>query len=99
MKLTGGHTADPRVRAIEWLPWAIAALCYFAAPTYLFIVSVMLLIVVGLVKMALGSFYQEITDFTHGTDRIALPFAVASSQTINRCFERRRQSGRRSRHS
>ncbi len=32
---SGGYVADPRIRPIEWLPWVLALLCYFVAPSYL----------------------------------------------------------------
>lgn len=35
MKLAGGYGTDPRIRAIEWLPWVVAVISYFVAPTYL----------------------------------------------------------------
>ena len=35
MTLSGGYTADPRIRWTEWLPWAIAGAVFFLLPEYL----------------------------------------------------------------
>jgi branched-chain amino acid transport system permease protein len=31
----GGYSADPRVRAVEWLPWVVALAAFFLLPEYL----------------------------------------------------------------
>jgi len=35
MTLSGGYTADPRIRWTEWLPWIIAGAVFFLLPEYL----------------------------------------------------------------
>jgi branched-chain amino acid transport system permease protein len=35
MTLSGGYTADPRIRWTEWLPWTIAGAVFFLLPEYL----------------------------------------------------------------
>ncbi len=35
MSLSGGYTADPRIRWTEFLPWLIAGVVFFALPEYL----------------------------------------------------------------
>jgi branched-chain amino acid transport system permease protein len=35
MTLSGGYTADPRIRWTEWLPWIIAGVVFFLLPEYL----------------------------------------------------------------
>ena len=35
MTLSGGYTANPRIRWTEWLPWIFAGVVFFALPEYL----------------------------------------------------------------
>jgi branched-chain amino acid transport system permease protein len=35
MTLSGGYTANPRIRWTEWLPWIFAGIVFFALPEYL----------------------------------------------------------------
>jgi branched-chain amino acid transport system permease protein len=35
MTLSGGYTADPRIRWTEWLPWIVAGVVFFLLPEYL----------------------------------------------------------------
>src|SRR5215813_3356020 len=34
MTHAGGYSTDPRIRAIEWLPWVAALACFFLLPEY-----------------------------------------------------------------
>jgi branched-chain amino acid transport system permease protein len=65
LKLAGGYAADPRVRAIEWLPWAIAAVCYFAAPSYLPLGSYVLTMIIFALSLDLILGYGGIVTLGH----------------------------------
>ncbi len=65
MKLAGGYAADPRIRPIEWLPWAIAVACYFAAPTYLPLGSYVLTMIVFALSLDLILGYGGIVTLGH----------------------------------
>lgn len=65
MKLAGGYAADARIRAIEWLPWAIAVLCYFIAPTYLPLGSYVLTMIIFALSLDLILGYGGIVTLGH----------------------------------
>jgi branched-chain amino acid transport system permease protein len=65
MKLAGGYASDPRIRAIEWLPWAIAVVCYFTAPTYLPLGSYVLTMILFALSLDLILGYGGIVTLGH----------------------------------
>jgi branched-chain amino acid transport system permease protein len=65
VKLAGGYAAAPRIRAIEWLPWALAVLCYFAAPTYLPLGSYVLTMILFALSLDLILGYGGIVTLGH----------------------------------
>jgi branched-chain amino acid transport system permease protein len=62
---TGGYVADPRIRAIEWLPWVIAVICYFVAPTYLPLGSYVLTMIIFALSLDLIVGYGGIITLGH----------------------------------
>lgn len=65
MTHAGGYIADTRVRAIEWLPWVFAILCYFVAPTYLPLGSYILTIILFALSLDLILGYGGIITLGH----------------------------------
>ncbi|OGA17328.1 MAG: ABC transporter permease [Betaproteobacteria bacterium RIFCSPLOWO2_12_FULL_63_13] len=65
MTHAGGYIADPRVRAIEWLPWALAVLGYFVAPTYLPLGSYVLTMILFALSLDLILGYGGIITLGH----------------------------------
>jgi branched-chain amino acid transport system permease protein len=65
MKLAGGYASDPRIRAIEWLPWAIAVVCYFTAPTYLPLGSYVLTMILFALSLDLILGYGGVVTLGH----------------------------------
>ena len=62
---TGSYLADPRVRAIEWLPWVVALICYFVAPTYLPLGSYILIMILFALSLDLILGYAGIVTLGH----------------------------------
>ncbi len=65
MRHAGGYIADPRIRAIEWLPWVLAVLCYFVAPTYLPLGSYILIMIMFALSLDLILGYGGIITLGH----------------------------------
>jgi branched-chain amino acid transport system permease protein len=65
MTHAGGYLADARIRAIEWLPWALALLCYFAAPSYLPLGSYVLTMIIFALSLDLILGYGGIITLGH----------------------------------
>jgi branched-chain amino acid transport system permease protein len=65
MTHAGGYIADSRIRAIEWLPWALAVLCYFAAPTYVPLGSYVLTMIIFALSLDLILGYGGIITLGH----------------------------------
>jgi len=61
----GGYIADPRTRPIEWLPWALALLCYFVAPSYLPLGSYVLTMIIFALSLDLILGYGGIITLGH----------------------------------
>jgi branched-chain amino acid transport system permease protein len=61
----GGYSSDPRVRAIEWLPWICALVVYFAAPTYLPLGSFILVMILFALSLDLILGYAGIITLGH----------------------------------
>ena len=61
----GGYIADSRVRAIEWLPWVLAVLCFFVAPTYLPLGSYVLTMIIFALSLDLILGYGGIITLGH----------------------------------
>jgi len=61
----GGYIADPRTRPIEWLPWALALLCYFFAPSYLPLGSYVLTMIIFALSLDLILGYGGIITLGH----------------------------------
>src|SRR4030067_1075167 len=62
---TGSYHSDPRVRPIEWLPWVLAVICYFAAPTYLPLGSYILIMILFALSLDLILGYAGIITLGH----------------------------------
>lgn len=62
---TGGYISDPRIRPIEWLPWAVALACYFAAPSYLPLGSFILIMILFALSLDLILGYAGIVTLGH----------------------------------
>jgi branched-chain amino acid transport system permease protein len=65
MTHAGGYIADPRIRKIEWLPWVLAVLCYFVAPSYLPLGSYVLTMVIFALSLDLILGYGGIITLGH----------------------------------
>ncbi len=65
MTHAGGYIADPRIRAIEWLPWVLAVLCFFVAPTYLPLGSYVLTMIIFALSLDLILGYGGIISLGH----------------------------------
>lgn len=65
MTHAGGYIADSRIRAIEWLPWILAVLCYFVAPTYLPLGSYVLTIIIFALSLDLILGYGGVITLGH----------------------------------
>ncbi len=65
MTHAGGYIADSRVRAIEWLPWLLAVLCFFVAPTYLPLGSYVLTMIIFALSLDLILGYGGIITLGH----------------------------------
>jgi branched-chain amino acid transport system permease protein len=65
MRHAGGYIAEPRVRFIEWLPWAFALLCYFVAPSYLPLGSYVLIMILFALSLDLILGYGGIVTLGH----------------------------------
>ena len=65
MTHAGGYIADSRIRAIEWLPWVLAVLCFFAAPTYLPLGSYVLTMIIFALSLDLILGYGGIITLGH----------------------------------
>ncbi len=65
MTHAGGYIADARIRAAEWLPWVFAALCYFAAPSYLTLGSYILTMIIFALSLDLILGYGGIITLGH----------------------------------
>jgi len=61
----GGYIADPRIRPIEWLPWVLALLCYFFAPSYLPLGSYVLTMIIFALSLDLILGYGGIITLGH----------------------------------
>lgn len=61
----GGYLSDSRVRWIEWLPWAVAVLCYFIAPSYLPMGSFILIMILFALSLDLILGYAGIITLGH----------------------------------
>jgi len=61
----GGYIADPRIRAIEWLPWVLAVICFFAAPTYVPLGSYVLTMIIFALSLDLILGYGGIITLGH----------------------------------
>lgn len=61
----GGYVADPRIRPIEWLPWVLALLCYFVAPSYLPLGSYVLTMIIFALSLDLILGYGGIITLGH----------------------------------
>jgi len=62
---SGGYIADPRIRAVEWLPWVAAVICYFAAPSYLPLGSYVLIMVIFALSLDLVLGYGGVITLGH----------------------------------
>ena len=62
---TGSYLSNPRVRPIEWLPWVLAVICYFAAPTYLPLGSYILIMILFALSLDLILGYAGILTLGH----------------------------------
>ena len=60
-----GYVSDPRMRPIEWLPWGIAVICYFAAPSYLPLGSFILIMILFALSLDLILGYAGIITLGH----------------------------------
>ena len=65
MTHAGGYIADSRTRAIEWLPWGLAVLCYFVAPSYLPLGSYVLTMIIFALSLDLILGYGGIITLGH----------------------------------
>ena len=65
MTHAGGYIADSRTRAIEWLPWVLAVVCYFAAPSYLPLGSYVLTMIIFALSLDLILGYGGIITLGH----------------------------------
>lgn len=65
MTHSGGYVADPRFRAIEWLPWLLALLCFFVAPSYLPLGSYVLTMIIFALSLDLVVGYAGIITLGH----------------------------------
>jgi len=65
MTHAGGYVADPRIRAIEWLPWALAILCFFAIPSYLPLGSYVLTMILFALSLDLILGYGGVVTLGH----------------------------------
>ena len=65
MTHAGGYIADSRIRAIEWLPWVLAVLCFFVAPTYLPLGSYVLTMIIFALSLDLILGYGGIITLGH----------------------------------
>lgn len=61
----GGYIADARIRLIEWLPWVLAVLSYFVAPTYLPLGSYILIMIMFALSLDLILGYGGIITLGH----------------------------------
>ncbi len=61
----GGYIADPRIRPVEWLPWALALLCYYLAPSYLPLGSYVLTMIIFALSLDLILGYGGIITLGH----------------------------------
>jgi branched-chain amino acid transport system permease protein len=62
---SGGYIADPRLRAVEWLPWVAAVICYFVAPSYLPLGSYVLIMVIFALSLDLVLGYGGVITLGH----------------------------------
>ena len=65
MTHAGGYVADSRIRAIEWLPWVLAIICFFAAPTYVPLGSYVLTMIIFALSLDLILGYGGIITLGH----------------------------------
>ncbi|OGA12290.1 MAG: ABC transporter permease [Betaproteobacteria bacterium RIFCSPLOWO2_02_FULL_65_20] len=65
MTHAGGYVADSRIRAIEWLPWVLAVICFFAAPTYVPLGSYVLTMIIFALSLDLILGYGGIITLGH----------------------------------
>ena len=65
MTHAGGYIADSRIRAIEWLPWVLAVLCFFVAPTYLPLGSYVLTMIIFALSLDLILGYGGVITLGH----------------------------------
>ena len=65
MTHAGGYIADSRIRAIEWLPWVLAVICFFAAPTYVPLGSYVLTMIIFALSLDLILGYGGIITLGH----------------------------------
>jgi len=65
MNHAGGYIADARIRAAEWLPWVVAVLCYFFAPSYLPLGSYVLTMIIFALSLDLILGYGGIVTLGH----------------------------------
>jgi branched-chain amino acid transport system permease protein len=65
MTHAGGYIADARIRAIEWLPWVLAVICFFAAPTYVPLGSYVLTMIIFALSLDLILGYGGIITLGH----------------------------------
>jgi len=61
----GGYSADPRIRAIEWLPWIVAIAAFFALPEYLSLGARILIFILYALSLDLIVGYAGIITLGH----------------------------------
>lgn len=61
----GGYVANPGIRTIEWLPWVVALVCYFVAPSYLPLGSFILIMILFALSLDLILGYAGIITLGH----------------------------------
>jgi branched-chain amino acid transport system permease protein len=62
---SGGYIADPRIKPIEWLPWLLAIVIYFLAPSYLPLGSNILIMILFALSLDLILGYGGVITLGH----------------------------------
>ena len=65
MTLSGGYTADPRIRWTEWLPWILAGAVFFLLPEYLALGARVLIFILFALSLDLILGYAGIITLGH----------------------------------
>ena len=65
MSHQGGYRADPRIHWLEWTPWIVAIVCFFALPEYLSLGARILIYILFALSLDLALGYAGIVTLGH----------------------------------